>query len=176
MASSPARPRRQVAEWLLRRAENVAVLLLVVMFLAFIAQIVFRYLLNLPTGWTSELTVICWLWLILWGAAFVVRERDEIRFDLVYGAVRPGVRRWMGILGALALIALYARSLPAVWDYVTFMKVQQTAYLHIRYDFLYAIYIVFAVAVIARYLWLLWAFIRGRAVDAAEPGTGAGSL
>lgn len=173
-SSSPGQ--RRVADWLLRRAENVAVILLAVMFVAFIAQIVFRYLLNLPTGWTSELTVICWLWLILWGAAFVVRERDEIRFDLVYGAVRPSVRRWMAALGALALIVLYLWSLPAVWDYVTFMKVQQTAYLHIRYDFLYAIYIVFVIAIVGRYLWLLWASLRGRAPTVAEPGSGGGSL
>jgi len=146
------------------------------MFLAFIAQIVFRYLLNLPTGWTSELTVICWLWLILWGSAFVVRERDEIRFDLVYGAVRPSVRRWMAGMGALALIVLYLWSLPAVWDYVTFMKVQRTAYLKIRYDHLYAIYIVFVIAIVGRYLWLLWAALRGRAPTVAEPGSGGGSL
>ena len=80
MASSPPGQRR-VADWLLRRAENVAVILLAVMFVAFIAQIVFRYLLNLPTGWTSELTVICWLWLILWGAAF----EDLVATDLPDG-------------------------------------------------------------------------------------------
>ena len=44
---------RSIAGWLYRRAENVAVILLAVMFAAFIAQIVARYLLNLPTGWSS---------------------------------------------------------------------------------------------------------------------------
>ena len=58
------------------------------MFVAFILQIVFRYFLNFPVGWTSELTVVLWLWLVLWGAAFVVKEREEIRFDLLTGAGR----------------------------------------------------------------------------------------
>ena len=62
-------------------------MLLAAMFLAFMAQIVFRYLFNFPIGWTSELTVITWLWLVLWGAAFVVTEAEEIRFDLIYSAV-----------------------------------------------------------------------------------------
>ena len=31
-----------------------------------------------------------WLWLVLFGAAFVVRESEEIRFDIIYGAVGPG--------------------------------------------------------------------------------------
>ena len=83
------------------------------MFVAFIVQIVFRYLLNFPIGWTSELTVITWLWLVLWGAAFVVKESEEIRFDLLSGAVGPRARRIaMGIVAAVALVVLYAASLP----------------------------------------------------------------
>ena len=66
--------------------------MLAVMFVVFILQIVFRYVLNLPIGWTHELSVIMWLWLVLFGAAFVVRESEEIRFDLIYGAVGPSGR------------------------------------------------------------------------------------
>lgn len=152
----------------------MAAVLLAVMFAAFIVQIVLRYILNFPSGWSQELTVVCWLWLVLWGAAFVVREREEIRFDLVYGSVRPRLRRAMAVMTALALIALYGVSLPAVWDYVAFMKVQRTAYLGIRYDHLYSIYVVFALAAIARYLWILWSSWRG--VDPEpEPWTGEGA-
>ena len=62
---------------------------------------------------------------MLWGAAFVVSEREEIRFDIIYGAVGPGARRVMCIITAVALVALYLVSLPAVVDYVTFMKVRE---------------------------------------------------
>jgi TRAP-type C4-dicarboxylate transport system permease small subunit len=152
----------------------VAALLLAVMFAAFILQIVLRYVLNFPSGWSQELTVVSWLWLVLWGAAFVVREREEIRFDLVYGSVRPRLRRAMAVVTALALIGLYGVSLPAVWDYVTFMKVERTAYLGIRYDHLYSIYVVFALAAIGRYVWILWSSWRG--VDPEpEPWTGEGA-
>src|SRR5215216_5160290 len=97
--------------WLRRRAENVAAAMLAVMFAAFIIQIVFRYFFNFPIGWTSELTVVMWLWLVLWGAAFVVKERDEIRFDLLSGAAGPRTRIAMAIITALALIVLYGVSL-----------------------------------------------------------------
>jgi C4-dicarboxylate transporter DctQ subunit len=155
--------------WLARRAENVAAGLLAAMFIAFIIQIAFRYLLNFPIGWTSELSVITWLWLVLWGAAFVVRERDEIRFDLIYGSVGPTGRRLMTLVSGIALIALYLLSLPAVVDYVAFMKVQRTAYMHIRFDWLFSIYVVFAVASIVRYLWLSWQALLGRAPKAPDP-------
>ncbi|HKU87994.1 MAG TPA: TRAP transporter small permease subunit [Casimicrobiaceae bacterium] len=152
---------RAVGAWLRRRAENVAAAMIAVMFVAFIIQIVFRYLFNFPIGWSSELTVIMWLWLVLWGAAFVVRESDEIRFDLLSGAMGRRTRIAMGIITAVALVVLYAASFPATWKYVTFMKVERTAYLGIRFDWLFSIYLAFAVAVIVRYVWILSHLLRG---------------
>jgi TRAP-type C4-dicarboxylate transport system permease small subunit len=159
----------KIAAWLRRRAEDVIVLLLAVMFVAFLIQIVFRYLFNFPIGWTSELTVVTWLWLVLWGAAFVVTEREEIRFDLIYAAVGDRTRRIMAIVTGLSLLGLYGISLPAVADYVTFMKVQSTAYLKIRFDILYSVYLFFVAAVLVRYVWLVVSAIRGKAPAAFDP-------
>ncbi|MCO6387976.1 TRAP transporter small permease [Aliihoeflea sp. 40Bstr573] len=159
----------RIGQWLYRRAENILALMLAVMFIAFLLQIVFRYLLNFPIGWTSELTVIMWLWLVLWGAAFVVREEEEIRFDLIYGSVSPGTRRVLAVITSVALLALYLFSLPAVWDYVTFMKVQSTAYLKIRFDWLFSIYVIFAIAVIIRYAFILRNALFGRNVQDFDP-------
>jgi C4-dicarboxylate transporter DctQ subunit len=157
-----------VGAWLRRRAENVAAGLLAVMFVAFILQIVFRYFFNFPIGWTSELSVITWLWLVLWGAAFVVKESEEIRFDLVHGAVGPRTRRIMGIITGLSIVALYAASLPATVKYVSFMKVEKTSYLKIRFDWLFSIYLLFALAVIVRYLWILSQLLRGKDPEGAD--------
>ena len=93
------------------------------MFAAFIVQIVFRYLFNFPIGWTSELSVITWLWLVLWGAAFVVREKDEIRFD-----------------------------------------------------YLFSIYVIFAVAIIVRYVWILWHLLRGKEPDTIDSSAASSGL
>jgi len=155
-------------DWLRRRAENIAAALLAVMFAAFIIQIVFRYVFNFPAGWAAELTVATWLWLVLFGSAFVLGEKDEIRFDLIYSSVRPRVRIGMAIVSALALIILYGASLKASFAYVAFMKVEKASYLKIRMDWMYSIYVVFLLAVIARYLWLLVRLLRGRDPQASD--------
>lgn len=160
--------------WCYRRAENILAAMLAIMFVAFIIQIIFRYLLNFPIGWTQELTVILWIWLVLFGAAFVIRETEEVRFDIIYGTAKPSVRRVMCIVTAAALVALYGISLPAVVDYVAFMKVERSAYLKIRFDLLFSIYVIFAVAAIIRYVWLCWRAIWGKAPVAFDP-TKAGS-
>src|SRR5690606_15635099 len=111
-------------EWLRRRAENILCLMLLAMFVVFILQIVFRYLLNLSIGWTHEISVALWIWIVLFGCAFVIREADEIRFDLFWGAAKDNNRRVMQIICAVALVTLFGMSLPAIYDYVTFMKVE----------------------------------------------------
>lgn len=165
---------KSLGGWLARRAENILVLMLGAMFAAFIVQIVFRYLLNLPIGWTHEISVILWLWIVLFGSAFVTRESEEIRFDIIYGAVGPNARRVMAVITAVSLVVLYTISLPAMADYVTFMKVERTAYLKLPFSWVYAIYLAFAVAAIGRYLWLGWQALRGTAPEAFDP-TKAGS-
>ena len=159
---------RRWGAWLRRRAENVLAGLLGVMFAAFVIQIVFRYFLNLPTGWTTELTIITWLWLVLWGAAFVLRESEEIRIDLVTSMVGARTRLVMAALASVAIAVLYGISLPATYDYVSFMKVEKSSYLKIRMDLLFSIYLFFVVAVIVRYLWLLWSLLQGKAPEAPD--------
>jgi len=154
--------------WLRRRAEDIAALMLAVMFAAFLVQIVFRYAFNFPVGWTSELTVVMWLWLVLWGAALVVKESEEVRFDLLYGAVGRRGRIAMAFIASLALLTLYGASLKASYAYVAFMKVEKSSYLKIRMDWLYSIFLLFLVAIIVRYLWLLWQLLRGRDPEAGD--------
>ena len=152
---------RQAFRWFSLATEAVAALMLAVMFVSFLITILFRYVLNWQSGWASELSAVMWVWLVLWGAAFVLREREEIRFDIIYGSVTARLRRVFTVITAAGVVGLFLLSLPAVWDYVTFMKVQRTSYLRIRFDWLYAIYVIFAVAVILRYLWLGVRAIRG---------------
>jgi C4-dicarboxylate transporter, DctQ subunit len=167
---------RQTGLWLYRRAENLLAAMLLAMFAAFILQIIFRYVLNLPVGWTNEISVILWLWIVLFGAGFVVREEEEIRFDLIYAAAGRSARRVMFVISAIALIALYGISFPATIDYVTFMKVESTAYLKLRFDLLFSIYLIFVMAVIARYLWLAWRALFGRAPEAFDPTKAASGV
>lgn len=167
---------RHTGAWLYRRGENLLAAMLLVMFAAFLLQIIFRYLLNLPVGWTNEISVILWIWIVLFGAAFVVREEEEIRFDLIYAAVGPSARRIMFVISALSLIGLYGAAFPATIDYVTFMKVEKSAYLKIRFDWLFSIYLLFVVAVIARYLWLTWQALFGRAPEEFDPTKAASGV
>ena len=160
-----------IGGWLRSRAENVAVVLIALMFVSFILQILFRYVLNKPLGWTEEVTVLCWVWVVLWGASFILSDHDEIRFDIVTGLVSESTRRAFTVVSCAVLILLFAISLPATWNYVIFMKREKSAYLGMRFDYLYSIYVIFAVVCIVKHARIAWFALRGRAspeVDVIE--------
>jgi C4-dicarboxylate transporter DctQ subunit len=151
--------------WLRARAENVLALLMAAMFVSFILQIVFRYVINLPVAWTEEVCVIGWLWGILWGAGFVTRNSEDVRFDMVYGLMPRRVKRVFTVVASAAIVVILAISLPGAWSYVSFMKVEKSASLAIRMDWMFSIYIAFVLATIARHARIVVEAVRGRLVD-----------
>jgi TRAP-type C4-dicarboxylate transport system permease small subunit len=144
------------AALLRRAAEVVLVLMMATMFVAFITQVVFRYVLNLPLGWTEELSTLLWLWGILWGASFVMRNRDDIRFDMLYNLLPPGAKRWLTIVASGLIVLILLASLPAAWSYISFMKVEKSAAMGLPMNWVFSIYLVFILAMCVRHLHIAW--------------------
>lgn len=157
------------ARWLHRRAENVSVMLLAIMFAVFIIQIFCRYVLNMPLGWSEEVIITTWLWTVLWGAAFVLRESEEIRFDILYSNISESARRVLNGITGIVLIVVYVASLPAAYRYVSFMKVERSAYLHVPINWMYSIFVIFSVACIVRYAFLVYCSFAGAKQPETDP-------
>ena len=151
--------------WLRARADNVAVGLLTVMFVSFIIQIVSRYVLNAPVDWTLELCLTTWLWVVFWEAAFLLNDRDHIRFDLVYLMAGDRLRRLLALSAALAIIVAFVAALPATWGYIGFEKIRHSDVLHIRLDYVFSIYGIFMLVTVVRYAIRLWHLVRGKDID-----------
>jgi TRAP-type C4-dicarboxylate transport system permease small subunit len=141
-------------------AELIGSFWFLVMFGAFIIQVFTRYVLNHPLGWTTEMCLIGFLWFAFWGGGLMVRERDHVRFDLFYQMAAPKARRIMTFIVTLVLGGVFAYALPANVDYVMFMAHDKTWVMGIRFDLVFAVFIVFLVAVCARNLWRAYRVTR----------------
>ncbi len=146
----------------------MAVGLLTAMFLSFMLQIISRYVINHPLGWTLEACLMTWLWVVFWGCAFVVRDRDHVKFDILYTHVGPRLRRVFALIAALAIAAGFATSFAGTIDYVTFMKIEKSSMLHIRLDYVFSVYGLFAAAIALRYGWRVIQLLRGIDPDAGD--------
>lgn len=143
-------------------ANGVAAAMLAAMFFVFLLQILARYFMATPLGWTVEVSLTLWLWIVFWGSAFCLRPSDHIRFDILYLSVgRPTQRVFSAICAAAIVIAFVAAFLPT-WDYVSFYKIKRSSTLRIPLSYVFIIYMAFMVMVILRYGRILLDFFRGK--------------
>jgi len=155
---------------LLRKvADGVAGAMLATLFVVFIIQIAARYVFNLPVGWTQEVQATLWLWLVLWGAAFCLRDEDQVKFDLLYHMAPTRWQRIFAGIAAVSIIVAIAGALPAAWDYVDFYYRKRSAVLQVRMKWVFIIYIVFSVGLIVRYTLGLIAILRNPEAPPSRP-------
>jgi len=130
-----------------RFAELVAATLFALLFLVFLLQVFMRYVVNEPLGWTLEVSLVAYLWVVFWCAAFLVKEQEHIAFRLVYDAASPRVRRGFALASSIALCVGLPAALPASFDYISFMRIERTWTLELRFDMVFAVFLVFLLAV-----------------------------
>ncbi len=131
-------------------ARLVAAAMFGAVFLIFCFKIIERYLVHDPVAWPDEVCVILFIWINFWASAFIVRDRDQINFDLAYRPAPPPLRRAMAVLRLLILGAIFAWALPGSIDYILFLWREKTPVLTLRLDFVYACFGIFLVAVLFR--------------------------
>lgn len=156
--------------WWQARADDVAVALLSAMFLAFVAQITARYVFNYPLSWSLELSLTMWLWTVFWGSALCLRNKDHIAFDMIYNHVGPRTRKVFGATSALAIIVAMLVSLPATWDWVSFLTIKKSATLRIPLAYVFSLFLLFMVGTIVIYAMRLRQIFRN---ELEEPPTRA---
>ena len=155
-----------ILSWLQRQAAELTSVFLGLMFLAFLVQILFRYVFNLPLDWTLELCLTMWLWVVFWGTAFLMEDEDHVRFDIVYQGRSQRGRRILSLIYSICIVIGFAASLPATYDYISFLKIKPSVTLGIRLDLVFSCYLIFAVAVILQYLLRIWRIVTGRPFEA----------
>lgn len=115
----------------------------VLMFITFIWQIFCRYVLRAPVPWAYEVTVACYLWMVVLGACYAQRTRSHVTFTLVYDKLSPKRKALTAFLGNLLLLVAFAYAFVPSVEFILFMKMQKTSVLKIGLDIIYLPYIPF---------------------------------
>jgi TRAP-type C4-dicarboxylate transport system permease small subunit len=131
-----------------RVAELAAAAMFAVLFVAFMIQIVSRYVFNMPVSWSLELCSIAYVWVVFWTCDILVRERQHIVFDVLYQKFPPRSRRWVAVANTAALGLIFLAALPGTLDYILFMGRRHSMMLHIRMDVVYSCFGIFMIAAI----------------------------
>jgi len=70
-----------------------------------VQEVIRRFVLNYSSAWGEEAARYAFIYLGWIGAAYAVRERAHIRFDIVLRRVGPRARAWLFIFAEVATIA-----------------------------------------------------------------------
>jgi len=136
-----------------RGAELACAALFAVMFVAFLIQVFTRYVLNDPVSWSMEVCLLAYIWIIFLGGASIVSVEEHISFDMIYQAAKPKGKRILALITSGAILLAFLAAFPANYDFVTFMAIDTTWILEIRFDIVFFCFIIFMVAVILRMIY-----------------------
>ncbi len=151
----------RLVRWAERGAEALGALFFALMFASFLLQVFSRYVLDSPLGWTLEACLVTYLWSVFWAAAWLLRMRDHVRFDLLVRMLPARGRRLAEAAGNALTLAVFALAFWPTLDWVRFMAIDRTWVLGIRFDLLFSVYVLFMAAVMVRALLGLLAAVRG---------------
>ena len=121
---------------------------LLIMFCTFVFQIFSRYILNNPVPWAYEVTVMCYLWMVVLGACYAYRDRSHVTFTLFYDQFGPRVKAVIGFLGNLLMVIAFAYMfLPSCDMILNQMSKQVTSVFKIGLNIVYFPFIPFMIII-----------------------------
>jgi TRAP-type C4-dicarboxylate transport system permease small subunit len=80
--------------------------LMVLMFLATVANVVARYLFNSPIQWAEEFSRYAFIWIVFLGAVVCTKYKRHISIDSVVKILPPPVQPWVNLAADLLTSAL----------------------------------------------------------------------
>jgi C4-dicarboxylate transporter DctQ subunit len=152
----------RILQGLRHGADAVAAGMLAALFAVFLVQIAARYVLGISVGWTVELCLSLWLWIVFWGSAFCLRPSDHIRFDILYLSVRRPVQRVFSLICAVMIVVAFVAAYLPTWDYVDFLKIKRSSTMQVPLKYVFIIYMAFMTMIILRYARMIFDFLRGK--------------
>lgn len=131
-------------------ADFCACALFLALFGIVLAGVAWRYGLDAPLFWADEAAMIAFVWCTFVTDALVTRERDHVAFDILWDVSGPAARRATGIAQCVIFGVLFALALPPVVDYVLFLRLERTAALEWRLDWVFACFVLYLASVVVR--------------------------
>jgi len=115
----------------------IPVAMLIILFMAFIIGIFFRYVLKNPQSWTYEASSIAFLSFTILSACYVGRVDKHIEFDMIFNRMSDKAQSIMNMVSNLLIAIVCAMLVPAAIKFIGSMKGLYTQVLDIPRGMVY---------------------------------------
>lgn len=121
----------------------------VVMFVVFLVNIFFRYVLRNPQNWTFEFSVNAFVVVGLLGACAAYRKEDHVIFDLLYTRLKPRGQNLLRMISYAIVIAFFLAALPSTIRYLWRLP-SMTSIMRIPERYIFAVFPIMLVSMVLR--------------------------
>lgn len=139
---------------------GVALIVLVVV--TFIG-VIMRYFLGNPLIWGEEIQLLCFVWIVFFGAGAAFRTGSHVAIDVLVDLFPERLRKIIEILGSIVvlvvLIYLLNKSLPLIYQHIS--TARTTNILKLPYSFVYSALPIGCVLMIINFVLKMYQVIRG---------------
>ena len=118
-----------------------------VLFIIFNVQIFYRYVLDDPLSWTTELSLLAFVWTALLGACYQRRHNAHIVFGMIFDLFPSRAKQIATIVSNVLIGSASLISIKPTFEYLTFMNSEQTPMLQIPFSIGFGPVLVFLVLV-----------------------------
>ena len=113
------------------------------MFVSFVLQIFFRYVVRHPLTWTQEIIVQGFIWTVIFSACYTMRHGSHIKFTMIYDRCKPRPAAILRLLGNIIVAISFVLLIIPSWKYSFFVSFQKTAVFRIPLTFMFISFVYF---------------------------------
>lgn len=150
---------------LIRLSEWLSAIMFATLFLTFVAQVFWRYVLRDPLVWTLEVSGILFVTLSLFTAATQMPLREHVALDLVVEALPKTLSAWLRAFSLLLFAAVMLLSVPDTIRVLEWMYKERTFAIKFNLGNLFVLMIGFVLIYAARAIFDAVRLLRGRHED-----------
>lgn len=108
------------------------------LFVVFVLQIFFRYILRDPLTWGIELTEIMFIWTVMLGASYARRKRDHVAFSLFYDMLPAKGQLYLRILANVFVAVPLIFAILPLYEQLSKMARNTSSVLDVPFHVIYA--------------------------------------
>jgi len=128
----------------------VAGALFLFLFLVFLVEVFFRYVLDSPISWTIEIIMVSFLLMMFWTLTFGVPLKRHVAFTVVRDLLPPSGRRAAALVSHAACAITLAVALPGIVSIAVYEQREATPILRIPLIVNYGAFALFVAAYVLR--------------------------
>lgn len=110
---------KRIGCWLIDLIEiYIPITVFIMLFFAFLLNVVFRYILHNPLNWTFELSINAFVIVGLLGACTSYRDEEHVVFDLLYISISPKGQNILRMISYIIVIIFFSIETPAAFRWL----------------------------------------------------------